>query len=71
MVERKDRRPNERLYPAKILAGWVTVAVLAGFAYVAVDRSLNHRFLPVIVVVLAVLVVGLVVSMRRRRGGRR
>ncbi len=73
-VSHVNQRPDERnewLYPAMIVAGWVSVLALAGMLYVAVDRRLNHVYVQWIILTIVALVTGLVVSMVRRARRRR
>jgi membrane protein YdbS with pleckstrin-like domain len=68
-----DRAWRRQLRRPALIAGWVCVAVLCGYLYVAFDREPNHRFVPLLVTVLVLLVAALcagsVVRSRRRCRG--
>lgn len=63
----RNREWRRQLYRPTLIAGWVCVLVLCGYLYVAFDREPNHRFVPLLVVVLVPLVVGLCLGARARR----
>lgn len=62
---RSDRRQNEALYPAKVTAGWISVALLCGMLWTALDRGPNQAYIALLAVVIAVIAAGLVTYMRR------
>lgn len=65
MIERNERAAR-RLRRPFLIAGWVCVVVLCGYVYIAIDRQLNNDYLPVLIGVLVLLVIGLVLAMIRR-----
>lgn len=67
---RSQRRQNEALYPAKVAAGWISVALLCGMLWTAIDRGPNQAYIALVAVVTAAVVIGLVVYMRRHSRSR-
>ncbi|MFC3897093.1 hypothetical protein ACFOWZ_36930 [Lentzea rhizosphaerae] len=68
---RSQRRQNEALYPAKVTAGWISVALLCGMLWTAIERGPNQAYIALVAAVTAVVVVGLLVYMRRHSRDRR
>lgn len=69
-IGRSQRRQNEALYPVKVTAGWISVALLCGMLWIAIDRGPNQAYIALVAVVTAAVVIGLVVYMRRHSRGR-
>ncbi|RSM85236.1 hypothetical protein DMH04_18270 [Kibdelosporangium aridum] len=62
----QTKREDDRLYVAKVVAAGITTVLLGGLLYIAVDRDMNHPYIPFVGAGLLVVLAGVAISVARR-----
>lgn len=66
-----SRTPDERLFPAKVMAAFTSLAIMVALFFLTLERGPNDAYTVLVGVVTMGLAIGITVSLVRRRRRRR